>query len=271
MNCIRTAGITRLVHPFLSFCALFLALFILLPPSALAQRNPVRDASALTVMQNSITAMGGSLGWSAVEDWTISGAESVNNSPKGTFTWIGAGLEFCHTTQTANYTNQYLSGHGSPASIANGATSPLNVFISRASPPFYLPGVRLTQELANSGLTIQYIGSSITHGVPSIQIHVSDDTDTIGALVTPHDWFFDAVTLLPLQVQQRIPPNQNASDYVNSTLDFWQYQTVTGLSVPAQMSSAVDGDTTTSFSLDSVIFNSGVSPSTFDLPTGGGQ
>jgi hypothetical protein len=215
--------------------------------------------------------MGGSAAWGAIQDWTITGTVSVNGSQTATFSWIGAGVEFCLQTTTGGTVNQFLSGHGSPARINGGTVNSLNYFVSRANPPLYMPGVEFTQDLANSVLTIQYIGAATTHGVPSVQVHVSDDSDATGSLVTPHDWFFDATTFMPLEVQFRIPPNEDASAYINGTLDFWQFQTVDGLVVPSQSSLTTDGGATKSFAIGTPTFNSGVPSSTFDPPQGGGQ
>src|SRR5215472_9890811 len=55
--------------------------------------NPVRDASAIALLQNSVTAMGGTTSWSAVQDWVVNGTTS-NNGNAQTFSWTGAGSEF---------------------------------------------------------------------------------------------------------------------------------------------------------------------------------
>jgi len=201
----------------------------------------------------------------------MTGSVSVNNSQTSTFSWIGAGTEFCIQVVTGGTTSQFFSGHGSPARVVNGTVNNLNYFVARANPPLYLPATEFTQDLANAVLTIQYIGTATTHGVPSVQVHISDDSDTVGSLVTPHDWFLDATTYMPLEVQFRIPPNENASDYTDGTMDFWQFQAVGTLQIPANLSLTTDDGTTKTFSVSSTAFNTGVPPSTFDPPQGGGQ
>ncbi len=234
----------------------------------------MRDPSAIAVLQNSVSAMGGSTSWQAVQDWTIAGTVTTNGSsqPASNFSWIGSGAEFRLETDTASTTNAFLSGHGSPARILNGVVSSLNYFVARANPPLYLPGVRLMQELNNQQLTIRYVGAAAMHGKAAIQIHISDDSDAQGSLITPHEWFFDATSFMPLEVQFRVPPNENPQNYISGTEDFWQFQVMGGLTVPSQLSlSRGDGSPTRSFVLNSVTFNSGVPQSTFDPPQGGGQ
>jgi hypothetical protein len=238
-----------------------------------AQSGPVRDASAIAVLQNSVSAMGGSSSWQAVQDWTIAGTVSSNGSgqPASNFSWIGAGMEFRLEVDTSSTTNVFLSGHGSPARISNGVVSSLNYFVARANPPLYLPGVRLMQELNYQKLTIRYVGAATAQGRAAIQIHVSDDSDSLGSLVTPHDWYFDASSFLPLQVHLRLPPNENAANYMNGTFDFWQFQTVNGMLVPSQLSLSKGNLPTTSIVIGSVTFNSGIPQSEFDPPQGGAQ
>src|SRR5271169_493980 len=216
--------------------ALLLLFAIALPANA--QGGPVRDASAIAVLQNSASAMGGLSSWQSIQDWTIAGKVSISGSgrPANKFSWIGSGTEFRLETDTSSTANIFLSGHGSPARIFDGTVTSINYFVARANPPLYLPGVRLVQELNNSQLTIQYVGTAVVHGVAAVQIHVSDDSDVVGSLVTPHEWYFDATKFLPLQVQFRLPPNENAADYLTGTLDFWQLQPVNGLLAPSQIS-----------------------------------
>lgn len=238
-----------------------------------AQGGPVRDASAIAVLQNSVSAMGGLSTWQTIQDWTITGTISVSGSSQAAsnFTWIGAGTEFRMETDTSSTTKLFLSGHGSPARISNGSVNPINYHVARANPPLYLPGVRVMQELNNRQLTLHYVGAATVHGVTAVQIHVSDDSDAGGSLVTPHEWYFDATTFLPLQVQFRLPANENAAQYTSGSFDFWQFQTVNGMLVPSQLSVSQDYAPTKLFAVGSVAFNSGVPQFEFDPPQGGVQ
>jgi hypothetical protein len=255
-----------------ALAVLVLMMGLVVTASAQGQ-GPERDATAIAVLQNSVFAMGGSSSWQSVQDWTITGTVSISGSsqPASSFSWIGAGMEFRLEVDTSSTTNVFLSGHGSPARILNGTVTPINSFVARANPPFYLPGVRLMQELDNSQLTIQYVGTAVVHGRAAVQVHVCDNSDAMGSLVTPHDWYFDASSFLPLQVQIRIPPNENAADYLKGTFDFWQFQTVNAMLVPSQLSLSKENLPTTSIVAGSVTFNSGVPQSEFNSPQGGQQ
>jgi len=233
----------------------------------------VQDPPAIAVLQSSISAMGGLSTWQSIKDWTIQGMASISGSNQSSspFTWIGAGAEFRIETDTGSTTNLFLSGHGTPVRILNGSVSSINYHVARATLPFYLPAFVLQEELSNAKLTILYVGTTAVNEKPAVQVHVSDNSDSIGSLVTPHDWYFDPTSLLPLQVVFRTPSNENADTYLTFTLAFSQFQTVSGMQVPFQATLLRDSAPSKVFAVNTLVFNSGVPPSTFDPPQGGGQ
>jgi hypothetical protein len=253
--------------------SVFALVFLLAAPwSASAQSGPERDAAALAAMQSSVAAMGGANGWGAIQDWTIIGQVSTSGSgQQANFSWIGAGLEFHIETDSNGSSSVFLSGQGSPARIFNGTVFNLNYFMDRANPPLYLPGVCLTQELNNQQLTIQYMGTTTVNGIPALQVQVTDNSDAQGSLVTPHSWYFNAATFLPLQVAIRIPPNEDPSSYSTGSITFGSFETVNSLSIPGQVILANGNLATKTFTVSAVTFNSGIPQTEFDPPQGGGQ
>jgi len=272
MTCLRSrsAQHSRRLVPMISV----VILMSLIAPfrSAKAQGGPERDAAALAAMESSIVAMGGANEWAAIQDWTITGQVSTSGSgQQANFSWIGSGVEFHIETDSNSSSSIFLSGHGSPARIINGTVFNLNYFMDRANPPLYLPGVCLTQELSNQKLTIQYLGTTTVNGIPAVQVQVTDNSDAQGSLVTPHSWYFNAATYLPLQVTLRLPPNENPSNYTNGSFTFGQFATANGLLVPSQVTLANGNLSTKAFSIASAAFNTGVPQSEFNPPQGGGQ
>ena len=165
-------------------------------------------------------------------------------------------------------TNVFLSGHGSPAWVMNGNTSALNYYMARASLPFYLPTLVLFQELSNPIYTLKYVGVVQLNGTNVVQVHISDDSDPVGTMVTPQEWYFDPVSFLPVRVQYREPSNENASDYANATFDMSQFVPFNGVLVPTTISYS-NGVVSETITISAVTFNSGVSQSVFDPPQGG--
>jgi len=236
--------------------------------SAVAQ-SPQRDAAALSTLQNAVTALGGSNAVASIQDCILTGSILNADGSTNTFHWTIAGSEFRIETTTANGgTNVFLSGHGAPAWVMNGKPSSLNSYMARANLPFYLPPYVLVQELNNPIYTVKYVGVVQLNGTNVVQVHVSDDSDAIGTLVTSREWYFDPVSFLPVRVQYREPSNDGPSDYSGATLDMSSFVAFGGVMVPTAIAYAGTSATET-ISVGTVTFNSGVSPDVFDPPQGG--
>jgi hypothetical protein len=101
--------------------ALFLLVICVVGTGSAQGNGPERDATALSILANSISAMGGANGWGNIQDWTITGSVSTSGSgQQAAFSWIGAGPEFRIEVDPGENINLFLSGHGSPARISNG-------------------------------------------------------------------------------------------------------------------------------------------------------
>jgi hypothetical protein len=234
---------------------------------------PIRDAAAISTLQSSIAAMGGSSVAATIQDWTVTGtlAGTVSTQAAKTFTWTGAGTEFRVEVDSGSTTNVFVSGYGTPGRISNGTSSAINYHVARAALPFYLPAFLLQQHLNNTVLTLKYVGATTVNGLAAVQVHVSDDSDAVGSLVTPQEWYFDPVSFLPIHVDFRLPTNENANDYSPASFDFANTQLINGMLVPYQISYSKDGALFETFTVSSVVFNSGVPPVTFDPPQGVSQ
>jgi hypothetical protein len=249
---------------------LVLMIGLVMVASAVAQ-GPQRDATAISTLQSAITAMGGSNAVSSIQDCILTGSIANQNGTNTNFTWTISGSQFrVETTTAKGGTNVFLSGHGSPAWVLNGNTSALNYYMARANLPFYLPPYALLQVLNNSVYTLKYLGVVQLNGASVIQIHISDDSDPVGTLVTPEEWYFDPVSFMPLRVQYREPSNSSVSDYTTATLDMSQFALFNGILVPASISYS-DGFGSETITVGAVTSNSGVSQSVFDPPQGGQQ
>jgi hypothetical protein len=236
-----------------------------------ATQSPERDSTAISTLQSAITALGGANAVAAIQDGILVGSILNADGTSNNFNWTIAGSEFRIQTATANGgTNIFVSGHGSPAWIMNGNTSALNYYMARANLPFYLPSYVLFQELSNPIYTLKYVGAVQVNGTNVVQVHISDDSDPVGTVVTSQEWYFDPVSFLPLRVQYREPSNDNAADYSKATFDMSQFTPFNGMLVPTTISYSSSG-ANKSITIGAVTFNSGVSQSVFDPPQGGQQ
>lgn len=252
--------------------AVLFTFVLVLQASAAVNNSPQRDTAAISTMQSAITALGGSGVVAGIQDCILTGSILNSDGTTAAFNWTIAGREFRRELDFANGGNTvFYSGHGTPAWTRNGTNSALRFHMIRANPPLYLPPYILYQELNNAIFTLKYVGAVQLNGKNAIQIHVSDDSDVVGTIVTPQEWYFDPVSFLPLQVQFRQPTNENAADFVNATFVFSQFGTITGILVPSVISYSQDDAPTKTITINSIVFNSGVPPGVFDPPQGGGQ
>jgi hypothetical protein len=237
-----------------------------------AAHTPQRDAAAISTLQSAITALGGANVIAGIQDCILTGSFLYSDGTSKTFNWTIAGSEFRRELDFPNGgTSVFFSGHGSPAWSQNGTISALNYHVARANLPLYLPPYVLFQELNNSVYTLKYVGLVQLNGKNAVQVHISDDSDAVGTLVTPQEWYFDPVSFLPLEVQFRQPSNENAGDYANATYTFSPFVPVNGVLVPSTISYSQDNAPDRTIAINSITFNTGVSQNIFNPPQGSGQ
>ncbi len=228
---------------------------------------PTRDPVAVNVVQNAISALGGSSSISAISDSSAQGTFETS-SGSGTFVGQTSGFEFRYSIQTNTDSRILVSGHGSPADVRNGVGVTTGIHILRSTLPYHIPGLVLLQEINNSNYSMTYVGVEDLNGTAVVHVQTVDNSDDIGSEVTPQDWYLDAGTFLPMRVAHRIPDSADPTIYVTTTRDFGSYMAFAGVQVPSSM---VINGSSRSVTISSVQFNTGLSPDTFDAPVGGGQ
>ena len=233
-----------------------------------AQTTPVsRDATAVSLLQQSITAMGGAPSIAAITGCTTIAtiqavdATGVTVSQKQAM-WIFSGSEIKDQVTDGSTTHVLVSGHG------NGKSSDLQQPIRRhvilAQIPFHLPAYVLSSDFLNANYSIIYVGSVSFNGQSALKVHLSNDSTPVSSVISYQDWFFDPNTYLPLRVEFRLPSNENAADYEEGAFNFSQFGTVSGVYTPMQIDSFMDGQLTSHIAIVSHVFNPQVSASIFD-------
>jgi hypothetical protein len=263
---------SALIKAFAAVC-----LFTLIVVSTLAQSttttSPVRDPQAIATFQSAISALGGVSAAAAIQDFSIQGTEEYAANPDptpATFTWLNSGVEFSFTVQNANGTYTALSGHGTPAQLKHGSWIPLPPYVARSVLALHNPVFVLYTELLNQNYSLQYVGAAVVDNKPAIQIHTADNSDATGQYVTRQEWYFDLTSFLPVRVEYKIPDERNVQGSTTGSEEFSNYQSVSGLVVPYQITIEVLHLQLIA-NVTSVIFNSGLPPSIFNPPAGSAQ
>jgi hypothetical protein len=240
------------------------------PPPPIAA--PVRDAQAITVVQNAISALGGSSLIGQAQSWLVQG--NMTSAPEapiqsGSFVWKAAGTEFRFevTTPTGSYV--FVTGHGNPARTTNGTTIQLAAHIARA---MFVPALLrpvLLRELQDPNFSIRYSGVGNTAGASVVMVTTAAETTYPDNVVTPQVWYIDSSTGLPVRVEFRAPDGRRPGNFLPVALDFSRFSAVSGVLYPMNVIYSVNGNPVQMFTVNSIQINSNVSSGDFDGPAGG--
>jgi len=267
--------------------ALVLLLYVLIPTCLLAQQTPstavstsstpVRDPQAVALVQQSLTAMGGTA-VGAILNAQVQGTLTPTASsdvPSGNFTWLddfsGASFEFRDEVDTTDAVRVEVSGHGSPAVQQGTTINPLRSHVTYTALPYHLPAVLLSREMANGKYSIHMAGPVTVEARPALQVIINSDAGTLDKYLSEQHWDFDAASGLPLRIEYRLPNVYYSDQWVQAAVEFSNYKVVSGLAVPFQVTFFEDSKAVAAATISSVTFNVGTSSSQFDLLTGGAQ
>jgi hypothetical protein len=207
-------------------------------PSPTSPPTPVQDAQAVAAIQSAIAAMGGATAIAAIQSSVAQGtsvATPDDGSGTRNFTWSHSGQDFRYENDAASGSHIFVSNSGSPCDIEGNTVVASARHVARANLPFHLPAVVLFNELSNPNYTLTYIGVAPLNGTSAVHIQTADNSDSVGQLVTPQDWYFDPTTGLPLSVQYRIPSAGSAQNWQPGSISFANFQPVNGVLVPFQL------------------------------------
>lgn len=244
------------------------------PPYSNLTAPPVRDAKAEALVQSAITAMGGAGPIGQIQNWQVQ-AQVIDTANSGKFSgtvlWQQAGLEFRMQSSTASGTSAIVTGHGKPAAIVNGTAKALGGHVTRALFVPVLLGALLLQEFQNPNYSIESSGTSTVNSQSVVIVTIACRTSQTDAMVTPQTWYFSTSSGLPVRVEYRIPSAGGPRLYVAAAHDFSNYQNVSGVLYPFQITSYRLGKQARLTTVQSVNVNTQIAATTFDAPTGGAQ
>ena len=256
----------------------FLLLFFFSP--RLNSQQPItaaqRDTQAVTAVQTAITAQGSQSAIGAIANAVVQGtivptqSSTVNG---GDFKWESdfseSTYEFRSEMQIGGTTRVFATGHGNPAFYNGKTVRRLFSHVAYASVPFHLPAVVLFRELNDPNRSLQFVGTTTINGTRGVHIRTYVATGPIETELSVHHWYFDSSTGLPVRVEYRTPNTLDMRDNIPAAVDFSNYKVIDGIAVPLTITASEDGKVVSTATVLIVTFNSGVSPTDFDLKTGG--
>jgi len=266
-----------------SFSGLAILSFLLTLPT-LAQQSSSgisphvqRDAQALTVIDNSLAAMGGQAVLASIQDADTTGACSnqvvsgaTSTTTPSTFEWIVAGNAFRDQTIENGQATITVSGNGQPSRSESGVIEKVSPSDALSSLPFHLPGILLLQELNNPAYSFRAMGVQQTAEGPAQEVEIAIAGPERPIEGSTQLWYFSTVNNQPLQVTYTMPSEQAPEVTVPVTTSFSGYSTVNGALLPMRITISVGDFLTVNCIANTVRVNVHPSEATFDSPSGGG-
>jgi hypothetical protein len=195
----------------------------------------VRDPSAISLLQQSVAAMGGLAALRAIPAWTIDATETWSHSGASHPVRIEAqGEEYRIEHRTADGGNSMLtitSGGGKPSRKAAAANAmSISPLISHSMMIGPLAPRTLQRELANPNYTLRDLGPS-SDGTQEM-ILTENHTTSLDRLVSPQTWYIDKATFLPAKVIVHMHNPKSTLVYGLMGMCFSGYRTVGNVLIP---------------------------------------
>jgi len=259
----------------------FLFFFAVLLPTAAqdfttTDSQPKRDATAVGWVQLAINTMGGASAVGGIQDCVATGyltPAAGNPQPAGAFKWKNSGSQFRYENPSNNgATSVFVSGSGAPALIqGDGSIKRLRSHMAKAPIAPHLVALVLLRVLNDQQISLASPEAAMVGGRASVRVHVWNGTNEAKRAMSDQVWYFDAATGLPLRLEYKVPENDNLLVTTDTAVDFTDFRSVSGVVVPFQFTFYAAGAAYSSGKLDSVSFNTGISPDQFAAPAGGVQ
>jgi hypothetical protein len=257
------------------FAALLLIVVPAFSQTQTSTQPLVRDPQALTLLQGAATAMGNS----TPNDSTATGSITTVAGPTtdtGTVKILTKGTaETAVEAQMASGSNWsviYSNGEANRVDATGNVALPLEQVASSQSNYFPLPVI--SGVLTNSDACYQYIGLETLNGSSVQHVRVWNSYNSTAYMqflsgFTVLDLWLDATSGLPAQVSFISRSGGGSTPKIPITVFFSNYKNVNGVLYPYQIQQTVNGTLWATITIQSVIFNSGLSDANFPVTEGG--
>ncbi len=232
----------------------------------------VKDAAAAQVLEAAIQAMGGRDLISSITSTRCEGTMDKNrkNMPpeQSTFIWTddfsSARHKFRKEIVAGGHRRVIASGKELPAAVFSGKAKRLGGHFSLANAPLHIPAIALLQILENRDTTIQ-LRTTSSDRPGTIHVYTVRESNPITHELTPQDWYFDALTGLPVRVTYRVADTMGPTSVHTSTLEFNDFRDINGIKTPNTLIAHLRSGATNVIKISTLSFNSMIDPQEFEL------
>lgn len=238
--------------------------------SALAQAS---SADVTAILRSSLAAQTGTV---AVQDVTLAGsAERIvggnDETVPAQFKATAAGFARSDLSLSAGTLTEIRGTASSMPSgtwsHGDGKTHPIagqNLFTDAA---WYFPLFVVQRLLSDPKASITFVGleGNLAHFQATESISVSGPTGASEQIAhwSQIDLYVASTTLLPSRLTFNTHPDNNGLLDIPVVIDFSNYQTVSGVTMPMHVQRSVNGTLQLDIQVQSASFNAGLTPSTF--------
>lgn len=243
----------------------------ILPVFGQSSSPPVRDPQAVSIIQQSISAMGQGVPSDSTATGTVTlTAGSLVDS--GTITILTRGTSQTSEqmqTQSGGYQAiNYSNGQASQLQETTSNSLQMELVVTSQSPDFPLPF--LSAAINNSDDSIQYLGQETLGNVSVLHIRfwnifASTGTSSPLAPLSTYDVWIDASSFLLVQLSYISQPYQGTSPRTRMQVNYSNYQSFSGILYPTTINKSINGTPWAAITIQSVQFNSGLTDSSFPV------
>jgi hypothetical protein len=230
----------------------------------------VRDAQAVTLLQNSLVAMGTTLPVDSTATGSVTLVQGSLTS-SGTVQVLTRGtnqtsIQF--QTDSANWSVIYSNGEASRMDASGTRYLPLEYAAS--SQCLYFPMPFLASLLNNLDFAIQYVALETVGTSTGNHIVVRNTFNSVVAYqpladFTITDIWLDATTSLPLKIGMVRREAGGSSPRIPISFEYSNFQPVSGVNYPFTIQESVNGSPWITTTIQSVAFASGLTDSNFPI------
>lgn len=246
----------------------------LTPTRALAQA--FQDPTALELINQGLALLNGG---TTLSDATLQGTVTyTSGSDVETGTAALQALNDVYSLVVLNLTGgqrQYVRNPGAGAWIDTSAQiNPYALQNCWTDAAWFFPGLVFTSMPANPQVGLINLGAATWNGTSVNQVQIyqllpGQQPTTPPAsiqLYSTETISLDPTTALPLAIDFNSYPDDGSPGTIATEIQFNDYQTIQGMSVPLQVQKLINGSTLLTMTITSVVVNSGLTPNLFNIP-----
>ncbi len=240
-----------------------------------ASTTVVKDPQAVSILTQSVNAVGGLSAISGIQDYTGTGNITynwANDAVPAPVTVHGMGIanfrldatlpDGTRTFAVSGYSGVLINPDG-----ARQSTSAYNFFTAGS---LNLPYIRLASCLTDTTTSISFVGNVSANGQQAYQVHfapaplpsvaANSFLQTLGAF----DLYIDPASFLVIKLEETVYSDSNIGMKLSHEINFTNYHTAGNIRVPFTVTETVNGQETWSMTLSSITFNNGLTVTEFN-------